>query len=184
MPLFTSHLEKRLWFCVITVLIAIFSMLFIGQPLINLLSNQDIQAIFFLLGMLLVAIIILMHGLKTTTSRTEIIIIVGILAVFVMFFLRLGLTERSHLIEYSVLAIFTHKALLERQKNSRHVPMPALLAFMTTFLIGVLDEAIQIILPNRIFDVEDIIFNGMAAAMATPHIQALSTQLLSRVVKN
>ena len=166
MPLFISPLEKRLWSCVIAVLIAIFSMLFIGQPLIHLLSNQNVQAIFFLLGMLLVGVIILLHGLKPTTSKTEIIILLGIIAVFLMFFLRLGLTERSHLIEYSVLAIFMHKALLERRKNGCSVPLPALLAFMGTFLIGILDEGIQIILPNRVFDIEDIVFNGMAAAMA------------------
>ncbi len=55
MPIFTSSREKRLWFWVLVVLVAIFSTLFIGQPLIQLFSNQDIQAVFFVLGMVLVA---------------------------------------------------------------------------------------------------------------------------------
>ena len=65
-----------------------------------------------------------------------------------------------------MLAIFIHKALLERRNQRDQILIPAPLALVVTFLIGVLDECIQIILPNRVFDPVDILFNGMAATMA------------------
>ena len=75
-------------------------------------------------------------------------------------------TERSHLIEYGVVALFVHEALTERASHGRRVPAPALLAVLATALAGVLDECIQLFLPSRVFDPLDMLFNVLAAAMA------------------
>lgn len=166
MSLFTSSREKKLWFWALATVVTIFSTLFIGQPLLELLANQNVRAVFFSIGMLLVGAAIIMHSIKTKPGKIEIAVILGIIAVYTMFFLRLGMTERSHLIEYSILAIFIHKALVERSKRGEKIPIVALIAFITTFLIGVIDECVQIILPNRVFDPLDIIFNGNVAALA------------------
>ena len=167
MAFFTSVREKRLWALVVIVTVTIFSTLFIGRPLQNMLSDQNIQAIFFSLGLLLVGVTILSYGFqKSPVSAAEISIWIGLVAVYLMLFLRLGLPERSHLIEYSVLAIFLHLALVERQPESYKTWKTALLAFSITTGIGVLDEVIQIFLPHRVFDPNDIVFNSMAAVMA------------------
>jgi len=148
------------------VFATIFSTLFLGQPLAKLFSSQDVRAVIFVIVMLLVGATILVHAIKTKPSSIELIIWIGLVAVYTMFMLRLGMPERSHLMEYSVLAIFIHKAILERKNQEKQIPMPALIAFVISFSIGVIDECIQILLPNRYFDPEDIVFNGMAAAMA------------------
>lgn len=96
----------------------------------------------------------------------EMSVLLGIAAVYVMFFFRLGALERSHLIEYSVLAVFLHRALLERSTNKKPSLRPALLAIGLGVLIGLLDEVLQFFLPNRTFDPEDMIFNGFAVVMA------------------
>jgi hypothetical protein len=166
MPIFTSSREKYLWVLAFIVLLAIFSTLLIGQPLIKLLANQNLQAVLFVLGMILVGGAIILHMIELKPGKIESVIVLGIGAVYIMLFLRLGLPERSHLIEYSVLAIFIHKALDERSKNYLHKIPPFLLAYILTFLIGVMDEAIQLFLPNRIFDPLDILFNGIAATLA------------------
>lgn len=166
MSIFTSSRERYLWRWVAAVLVAILVTLFFGRPLTDLFTNQNIQAIIFMLGMLLVGTAILVHALRTKPGKTEIAIFIGIIAVYLMLFLRLGLPERSHLIEYSVLAVFIHMALSERAKQVDNMPSPALLAFVLTFLVGVLDECIQIFLPHRVFDLQDIAFNGIAAALA------------------
>ena len=44
--------------------------------------------------------------------------------------------------------------------------MPALLALVITVMIGNFDEGLQLYLPNRVFDPNDIIFNSFAAFMA------------------
>lgn len=166
MPLFTSSRERRLWVCAFAVLIAIFTTLFIGQPLIKLFGNQDVQAVVFLFVMALIGVAIIVYSLNAKPGRIELSILFGILAVYTMLFLRLGLAERSHLMEYSVLALFIHAAISERGKQGKQIRVPALLAFIIAFLIGVLDECIQILLPHRVFDPIDILFNGMAVAMA------------------
>ena len=166
MLLFTSNREKHLWFWVLMVFAAIFTTLFLGQTLAELLSSQDARAVIFLIVMFFIGATILVHAIQTKPTRIELTIILGLVAVYTMFTLRLGMPERSHLMEYSVLAVFIHKAITERIRQGKQIPMPALITFIVTFLIGVLDECIQIFLPNRIFDPADILFNGMAAAMA------------------
>ena len=163
MSFFKSSREKRLWLYVVMVIIAILSTLAFGRPLQEMLKDQNMQAVIFLTGMILTGTTMIVHGLKVQPDKIELTIWLGLTAVYLMLFLRLGLPERSHLIEYSVLAIFIHKALIERRHPSKQVFVPALLALMITSIIGTLDEGIQLFLPTRVFDPVDIFFNCCAA---------------------
>jgi cation transport ATPase len=163
---FKSSKEKRLWFWASMVMVLIFSTLFLGQPLAELFNDQNVRAAVFLVVMFLIGAAILFHALKTKPGKIEITLLLGIAAVYIMFILRLGMPERSHLMEYSVLAILIHKALIERGSQGEKVRLPALSAIVISFLIGVVDECLQIFLPDRVFDPQDILFNGMAVTMA------------------
>ncbi len=167
MFVFTSKKEKRLWILVSIIFLTIFSTLFTGHPLAELFADQNHRAIFFLIGMALVAIAIFMHATSNNTGKWELGLIVGIVAVYTMFFLRLGMAERSHIIEYSVLAILIHMALMERGIFNHSKIKTALLAFVITFLIGLFDECVQVLIPSRVFDYYDVTFNAMAAGVAT-----------------
>lgn len=71
------------------------------------LQNHDLQAVFFLLGMFFVGMTIVTEGLMVRPGGAEIAIAVGIVAVYFMAFTRITLLEeRSHLIEYSMVAVF------------------------------------------------------------------------------
>lgn len=166
MPLFTSAREKRLWLYTLIVLLTIISTLIFGQPLVRLFASQDVRAVIFLLVMAIIGTTIIIHGLKTRPSRAEVTIWLGLAAVYIMFFLRLGMPERSHLMEYSVLAIFIHMALIERIGQESKILKPALVAIAATFIIGLLDECVQIFLPDRVFDPNDIAFNGFSGLLA------------------
>ncbi|MBN7812482.1 VanZ family protein [Algoriphagus sp. H41] len=166
MDLFTSARERRLWLWVLLTVAAIYATLFMGRPLANQLRDQNLQAVIFVLGMLLAGTAVLLHGWRTKPGKFEMSVLLGIAAVYVMFFFRLGAPERSHLIEYSVLAVFLHRALLERSTNKKPSLSPALLAIGLGVLIGLLDEVLQFFLPNRTFDPEDMFFNGFAVIMA------------------
>jgi len=74
MPIFTSSHEKRLWQYALIVLAAILSTLALGRPLQEMLRDQNVQAVFFLLGMILTGATIIVHGLKVRPSKTEIAI--------------------------------------------------------------------------------------------------------------
>lgn len=166
MPVWKSIREKQYWLWAILVYITILTTLFIGQPLANELRDQNVQAIFFLLGMVLAASAVIIHGIVNKPSKTEYAILIGIIAVYIMFFFRLGAPERSHLIEYSVLAILLHKAFSERFKAENKISKPAFFSLFLGISLGAVDECIQLLIPHRYFDPVDLFFNGMVVTMA------------------
>ena len=163
MSLFKTSREKQLWLYATIVLFGIISTLFIGRPLAELISDQNIQAAIFIMCLLLIGGMILGYGLQIRPNKTEIVIWAGFIVVFTLLFLRLNLAERSHMIEYSVLTIFVHKALTERIGRGDQKLLSSILTFLIVLIVGTLDECIQILLPGRIFDPLDIFFNGFAA---------------------
>ena len=91
-----------------------------------------------------------------------------------MVLMRMALPEeRSHILEYTVVALLMHAALEERKVQGRNVPYPAILAIVGTSLIGILDESIQLLMPSRTFDAFDILFDFLAALMAVTASVAL-----------
>lgn len=173
--LFTSDRERRLWSWTLAVVVAIYSTLGLARTLAGVLRDRDLIAASFLLGMLLVGVAIVTLALKTRPGGAEIGIALGVAAVYLLVFLRMTIPEeRSHLIEYSVVAVLIYEALTERASQGRRVPVPALLAVLATALVGVLDECIQAFLPSRVFDPLDILFNVLAGVMAVAASVALA----------
>lgn len=165
MTLFTSVREKRLWLFAFFVLVAIVSTLVINVPSGLLITDQGLIATLGKLAMLLIGATMCVHALKSQASKAEVAIWLGLVAVYLILFLRLGHPERTHLMEYSVLAIFIHKAFTERANQQNLILKPALLAILATLLIGTLDEVVQLLIPYRVFDPIDILFNALAALM-------------------
>ncbi len=163
---FTFSRERRLWLYAFLMVMTIFSTLFLGRPFLVLLSNQDIQAALFLGGMLLTGVVIVCYGIFTKPNKIDIILYVGIFTIYLLLFLRLGLPERSHLIEYSILTLCIHQILVERIKQGKTISYPLILTFVITFFIGLIDECLQFFIPDRVFDTNDIIFNGIVIFMA------------------
>lgn len=175
MSFFTSNREKRLWVWTLAVVIAIYSTLGLASKLAKTFEDsQWIGVGLFMFCCLLVLATIAVQGLKRTPSGMEIAVVLGIVAAYTLVFIRMSIpTERSHLIEYGVVAIFIYEALLERAKQGRNVPVPAILAIIATALIGVVDECIQGVIPSRVFDLRDILFNFLAGLMAVAASTAL-----------
>ncbi len=178
MSFFTSDRERRLWLWTLAVVVAIYATLGLAATLVGVLRDRGlidrglidrglIDA-FFVLGAFMVGVTILTQGLKTRPGGAEIGVALGIVAAYLMVFVRMAIpaVERTHLIEYGVVAVFIYEALTERASQGRHVPVPALLAVLGTALVGVLDECIQAFLPSRVFDPQDILFNVLAAVLA------------------
>jgi len=167
MSRFSSKREKRLWLYTIAVLISIYSTLGVVRPLAELLRKHDLLEISFIVGCFMVVLTILTQGLKKRPSKGEIGVMIGVSAVYILMFVRMSIPEeRTHLIEYSIVAILVYEALNERKKQIRSRYSPALIAIFITTLAGIIDEVIQAILPNRIFDPLDILFNIIAGLMA------------------
>ena len=163
---FKNTVEKRYWLYATIVYLLILVSLVLGTPFQKWLWGQDVQAVLFLLGMLLTGITIIVFGLKLRPKSPELILWLGFATIGVMLIFRLGAPERSHLMEYGILAIFIYKAFAERLGVEKSFLVVGMLAFLTTSFLGILDEGIQYFVPQRVFDPEDILFNMLAAFMA------------------
>ncbi|WP_421920106.1 VanZ family protein [Marinifilum sp.] len=166
MSIFKSSQEKKQWLYVLLVWIAILTSLVFGYPLLQELGAENMEALIFILCLIIVGTTVILHTFRRTNEKNDTVTILGIIAVLMMLFLRLGLAERSHLIEYSVLTVFIHRALTERYRNQYKKFHIAILTLVISFLIGVFDECVQVIIPNRVFDMADFLFNGLAAGIA------------------
>ena len=168
MPLFSSKREKRLWLSVLLVLLAIYLALGFASSLAGLLRDRELLTPVLFFCLFLVGATVVTQGLQTRPRVMDIAIALGIAAVYLLMFARMAIPEqhRGHLIEYSVVAVFVYEALKERASQGRRVPLPAWTAILITSLLGFLDECIQILLPNRVFDPFDIWFNFWAAVIA------------------
>ncbi len=171
--LFTSDREQRLWGWTLAVVVAVYSTLGLARTLVGVLDDSVMGAGFFIC-MLLVGVMVLTQGLKVRPGGVEIAVALGVGVAYVLVAIRMALpAERSHLLEYSVVALLIYEALTERASQSRRVPVPALLAILATSLIGVLDESIQAFLPSRVFDPLDMLQNSAAAVAAVTPCAAL-----------
>lgn len=174
-PLFSSRRERRLWGWTLAVVVAVYSTLGWAPVLAKFLRDRGLLDDLFVLGLILIGAAILTQALKVRPRGLEIGVVLGIAAAYLLVFVRMAIPEeRTHLIEYGVVAVFVKEALTERAIQGRRVPVPALLAILTTALVGLLDECIQAFLPNRVFDYRDILFNGLAAVMAVAASMALT----------
>ena len=167
MTLFKSNRERRLWLCVLLVVIAIYSSLGLVGALAGILREKNLLGSLFFISFLMILAAIIGSGLQRLAGKREIWVTVGIIAVYGMMFSRLGsLEERTHLFEYGVVAILIHQAFLERLNQGGRVPVPAVLAVVLTAILGWLDEGIQAHLPNRVYDFVDVGVNFLSALMA------------------
>lgn len=175
MSVFSSQRERRLWLLLFAVVAAIFSTLATASSLTGLLRQQGLLELSFAVGAAFVGIMILVHALKSRPDRARLVAILGVIAVYLLVFVRMANpAERTHLIEYGVVAILAYEALSERARNGRRVFVPPLLAIFLASLIGVADEVIQSTVPSRVFDPRDILFNVLASVLAISSSAALS----------
>ena len=175
MGIYRSDREKKLWLAVLVVITAIFASIGLASRLAETLRDRGLITIGFWIGIGLVALTVIFHGLRTKPSKNEVFAWIGIAAIYLLVFLRMHVPEeRSHLIEYSVLAILILEALKERRNHGGTTKYPALLAWVLTTAIGTLDELVQLLIPFRVFDPVDIFFNTLAAFMAIGSSSLLS----------
>lgn len=175
MSLFSSDRERRLWFWTLAVVVAIYSTLGLAGTLAGVLRERVVGGAWFWAFLVLVAAIAL-SGWTRRRGRYELWVGLGVTAAYVMTVMRMGIgpAERSHLFEYGLVAVLIHQALLERRSNGRRVPAPGVIAVGVTALLGWVDESIQWLLPNRVYDLVDVGFNALAAFMAVAATSALA----------
>ena len=121
----------------------------------------------FILACVLVLVVVVTQGLSRVPGVVEIAMALGVAVVYGLVFVRMTIpAERSHLVEFGIVAVLVYEALKERASAGRPVPAPAVLAATLTAAAGVVDELLQGLMPSRVFDTTDMVFNTLAACMA------------------
>ena len=69
--------------------------------------------------------------------------------------------ERIHFIEYGLLSLFVFRALRHNIKDTSLY----LWSGIIVFCLGFLDEGIQYVLPNRVYQISDVVVNGVAGIL-------------------
>lgn len=176
MTLFASSREKRLWLWTLLVVATIYLTLGVAGAVAGILGESGLLAAApFVLGVVLVGAAVVTLRVRPRPGWAELGVWLGIAAAYLMVFVRMASpVERSHLIEYGLVAAFIHEALLERKRQGRRVPAPGLIAIVVAALLGWIDEGIQALLPNRVYDIQDVLFNTLAATMAVAARAALA----------
>jgi VanZ family protein len=164
---FTSDRERRLWLWTLAVVAAIYSTMGPAQRLAAGLRERNLLRLSFAVVLFMVVATIVHQWMKKRRGIPEIGVAIGVMAVYFMVIARVASwEERTHLFEYGLVAVLIHQALLERQQHGGRVKAPAALAIVAAALIGWLDEGIQAVLPNRVYDIRDVGFNALAGLMA------------------
>jgi len=166
MSFFATDRERRLWLWTLSVVIAISSTLGLAGTLAEEDRVPEWASLVGGYGFLVMLFAMAGLSLKKLPTWREIWVALGVAAVYTMTFARLGIAERTHLFEYGLLGVLVYQALAERVRGGRHVPAPAVLAVLLTASVGWLDEGIQSLLPNRVYDLVDVAFNAAAALMS------------------
>ena len=159
---YRTRRERRLWLTAGAAIAAIFSTLVLANTLADLVANRELVDGLFMWGLALLVFTTLGFARQLQRGSREVALLVGLGAVAWFVILRAASpAERSHLAEYGVVALLVLEALVER--GSRR---PRVGAFVSTSLVGVVDEVVQLAVPGRRFDPADIVTNAVAAALA------------------
>ncbi len=159
--------ELRLWLWALVVLAAIYSTLGPVQELATVLREHNLLLVTSAAVLLLVGVVIVVQWAKRRPGRRETGVALGVATVYLTALIRMPIPEeRTHLFEYGLVAVLIYQALTERRRIGHRVPAPAVFAIAVTAVLGWLDEGIQSLLPNRVYDLRDVDFNAIAGLMA------------------
>lgn len=156
------------------VVFTIYATLGIARPVSSFLGDLGWLTGFFIAGMVLTGTAVFAMSMPKKPGFREAGVVIAVVAVYTLVLVRMELAaERTHIIEYSLVGALFYLSLLESKVAGRTIVRPALTAVVLASLFGIGDEAIQYLMPSRVFDARDILFNTLAGLMAVLAVKML-----------
>ncbi|MGR3175636.1 MAG: VanZ family protein [Candidatus Scalindua sp.] len=169
--------KSFVWSLIACYVVLIYSTLYIMRPILNFLKmtlkgylNLSVVAMFLIILSLVLAHIISnreRYGVSQYLWFLFICCLYG-LAIYIVDVPE----EQVHFIEYGILSALIYLALTHDINNRSIFFLSALIVFV----FGTIDEAIQWLLPNRVFDIRDLVMNGTAGIL----VQLLIAMVISK----
>jgi cytochrome c oxidase subunit IV len=172
---FASAREKRLWRFAAAWLLLIYASTCFLQFVLDYLRERNLLRVSLALLFATVGAALLARIARRRPGWREL----GVLAAAAAAYLGLLAStkivqERIHYLQYGLLSALFYRALGERWRNDGRLPAkarlyrhwPELAATALTAASGWVDEGIQALLPNRVYDLRDVGLNAFAGALA------------------
>jgi hypothetical protein len=176
--------ERKLWIAVAVAIAALLASLYPLQFLLDFLRARNLLRLSIVTLFAVVAGLVAGWMLKRRAGVREWLVLFLAAAAYALFAMRLEVPqERLHLVEYGALALLLREAFAERRRSHGLPDSPgrvAALALGASIAVGWVDELVQGILPNRQYDLRDVGFNTLAAAMALATAAALESSRRGR----
>ncbi len=164
---FVSKRERRLWTMTLLLILVIYSTLGIVREWLEILEASGWGFGIFLFGCGLILVFVVSQGLRVIPNWKEVAVAFGIGLIYSLTLASIeNVEERIHVIMYGVVALLIHAALLERSAQAQRISASFMIAIGITVGLGTIDELLQLLMPNRVFDVGDIMFDALASVMA------------------
>ncbi len=183
--LFSSDRERRLWLLALVWLAAVYISLGYVRAPTEFLRERNLLRVSVAVLFIVVATWILRAILRRRPGRRELAALaVSALAYLAAFLLTERAEERVHFLQYGLFGGLVYGALLERRARREEAGpaaagfgrlWPAPLAIVLTGIAGWGDEAIQAVLPDRIYDLRDVALNVAAGVLTVAAMFLLAT---------
>jgi hypothetical protein len=176
MPAFRTDLERRLWVAAGSLVLAIYASAYFVQFLLDALRGRGILggvvgSVFIVVAAAAAAFVV-----RQRPGRWEVALLAAAAGCYLLLLRHLTIVqERIHLLLYGALGGLCYAALLERCSVDGSPPTasawprwqrwPAAWAVLLAGLAGWGDELVQAVLPNRVYDLRDVLTNAEAAAL-------------------
>ncbi|MCQ9208105.1 MAG: VanZ family protein [Omnitrophica bacterium] len=121
------------------------------------------RGVITLLGLVLVisGLAFLIFAIRNKPGAKRILMLIAILTSGLYFSWQIKIpVERIHLLEYALLGWFAARDLIKTNQKAKG----AILACTLGIAVGIVDELFQAVLPYRVFELRDIVFNGLGTA--------------------
>jgi hypothetical protein len=167
---FQSRRERWLWTVVALLLLLIYGSSYLVRILLDMLMERGwlagtVSGVFAAVGTILVVL-----AARGRPGPREILLLAGGALAYGVILSRMSLPqERIHFVEYGLLGGVFFAALKERWSGRSwrlfSWRSPELWAVLLTAAAGWLDEGIQAVVPGRVYDLRDVVFNASAGVL-------------------
>ena len=167
---FRSARERRLWIAVAVAVGALLAALYPLQFLLDALRSRNLLRLSIAALFLFCATATVGALARRRAPLSAWLVLAATGAVYAGLALAMEVPqERLHLVEYGALALLVRAAVAESvavRALGEQVTSVDIWALGAVTLIGWLDEAVQGVLPNRMYDLRDVAWNALAAGLA------------------
>lgn len=165
--LFRNRSERRLWITAALLQAAILATLSLGDNVVRFLRGHNLLRVTVLLALAgaLVGVGVLLR--RARAGLPTIAIGVALAVIYALLLVRIERPEeRLHLVEYGAITALVFAAMWARFQPRRRLGLAFIVAVVVGSALGWLDEGVQYLLPDRVYELRDVMLNVEAAVLA------------------